>query len=116
MKPFCCLLILGCLTLRLPAQNWDVFDQYHETITRKEFCRLIDRVYNPSKAVYAYLNVTDEVVEFFEDAGKTNLVFSLCFAAPDGKPLKGEQNLKNLAQLPGPAKTARAAAVSVPGE
>jgi len=97
--PFRCLLILGCLALRLPAQNWDVFDKYHETITRKEFCRLIDRVYNPSKAVYTYLNMTDEFVEFFEDAGKTNKVFSLSFALPDEKPLKAEQTFKTVPQL-----------------
>lgn len=71
----------------LHAQDWTNLEKYHGTITEKEFRRLVDHVYNPSKAVYAYLNVHPEYVEFFEDSEKTILNFTLRLAPP-GEPLK----------------------------
>jgi N-acetylmuramoyl-L-alanine amidase len=81
------------------AQDWTVFDKYHCTITRKEFCRLIDEIYNPSKTVYTYLNVTDEYVEFFSDKGKTQLDFTLWFATSDAKRVRSYPTFKTVEDL-----------------
>jgi len=64
------------------GQDWSTLQKYDKTITSNEFCRLIDRVYNPSKVVYQYLTVTTDHVDFFSDTGKTNLDLSLRFIRP----------------------------------
>ena len=103
MKAFGSFLIPFFLACHLSAQDqnldWTVFEKYHGTITKKEFCRLIDRVYNPSKAIYAYLNVTDEFVEFFEDAEKSKLDFTLYLAKPGVTPKNADQIFKTPSQL-----------------
>ncbi len=93
----CGLVVL--LSHRLQAQDWTVFEKYQESITREEFCRLIDRVYNPSKTVYVYLNVCDEFAEFFEDVEKTQLNFTLYFARPGKTPRKADQTFKTIPKL-----------------
>lgn len=95
--------LLACLTLAaspLYAQeNWSTFEKYQETITRKEFCWLIDHVYNPSKAVYAWLNVTDDEVKFFGTADKSTLDFTLRFAAPGHAPRNAHQTFRKIPEF-----------------
>ena len=38
--------------------DWSSFEKYQGTITEKEFRALIDNVYNPSQAIYAYLQLS----------------------------------------------------------
>lgn len=92
-------LLLVFVAAGLQAQDWTRFEKYQETITRKDFCRALDRVYNPSRAVYAYLNVTDEYVEMFNDAGKNTLDFTLYFAKPGEEPKTAKQTFKTIPQL-----------------
>jgi N-acetylmuramoyl-L-alanine amidase len=76
-----------------------MLDSYQETITKTEFCRLIDKVYNPSKTVYKYLTLYDDFAEFFEDGGRTNLVFSLQFAQPDEAPQRARKTFRDFREL-----------------
>jgi N-acetylmuramoyl-L-alanine amidase len=75
------------------------FEKYNGTITENEFRRLIDKVYNPSQAVYAYLNVSKDSVEFFEDAAKTQCGFSLKFAPSPSEVRTAELTYKPISQL-----------------
>jgi N-acetylmuramoyl-L-alanine amidase len=92
----CLILLLACLALApcplraeppkpITEPDWPSLGKYEGTITRTEFCRLLDRVYNPSKTVYRFLNVTDEYVEFFGDPEKSQLDFTLHLAPPGTK-------------------------------
>ncbi len=83
----------------LPAQDWSTFEKYHGSITRREFTRLIDHIYNPSRAVYAYLNVTDDYAEFFDDAEKTTLDFTLRFAPSDEAVRPAKQTFRTISEL-----------------
>lgn len=85
-----CLALAPCpLRAELPSPittpDWPSLEKYHDSITRSEFCRLLDRVYNPSKVAYRFLNVTDEYVEFFADAEKSQLDFTLRLAPSEAK-------------------------------
>ena len=91
-----------CVLLWLPvarAQDWSHLEKYQESITRQEFCRLIDEVYNPGKAVYGWLNLTDEWAEFFGDREKTTLDFTLHFAKPGQAPRTVPRTFKAPAEL-----------------
>ncbi len=99
VKSFGCILILYFSSCQLQAQEWVAFEKYHETISRKEFCRLVDQVYNPSKIVYDYLNIADDFVEFFEDTEKSKLEFTLRFANPEETPRKPSPHFKTIPDL-----------------
>jgi hypothetical protein len=81
------------------AQDWVNFDKYHGSITRKEFCRLLDEVYNPSKKIYEYLVVTDQYVEFYQDTQKATLDYTLEFAPPGTSPVEPRQTFKTISDL-----------------
>lgn len=76
-----------------------MFEKYQETITRKEFSAMLDKVYNPSKAIYGYLNVTDDYVEFFDDLEKSRLDFTLRLAGPGQTPKEARQTFKTVPEL-----------------
>ena len=87
------------LTYSLFAQDWIPLEKYQETISREKFCRLLDQIYNPSKTVYAYLNVTDDYAEFFGDLEKSTLDFTLRFAKPGDHPQGIKQTFKTVSEL-----------------
>jgi N-acetylmuramoyl-L-alanine amidase len=93
------LLAAGLCAEEAPGPDWNTLSKYQGSITRKELCRLIDNIYNPSKAIYRYLNVTDEYVEIFEDAEKTTLDFTLELTSPGKSPRFVKQTYKTIAQL-----------------
>lgn len=68
-------------------------------MSSKEFCNLIDRIYNPSKVVYAYLNVTPEYAEFFEDKEKTTLLLTLRFIQPGERPQPAKRTFHTVQEL-----------------
>lgn len=82
-----------------PGPDWTLLNGYQESITRKEFCRLLEKIYNPSKAVYAFMNVTDDYAEFFGDKEKTQLEFTLRFLSPGGHPSHIHRTFKTVDQL-----------------
>ena len=81
------------------SQDWTNLDRHQQSITRTEFCRLLDKIYNPSKAIYPYLNLTDEYAEFFDSPSKTNLEYTLQFASPNSASGTGKQTFKTIDDL-----------------
>jgi N-acetylmuramoyl-L-alanine amidase len=81
------------------AQDWTLFEKYNHTITKEKFCSMLDRIYNPSKAIYTYLNVTDEYAEMFEDKEKTTLNFTLYFAKDDNTSQEKFRTFKSIPEL-----------------
>ncbi|MCC7518688.1 MAG: N-acetylmuramoyl-L-alanine amidase [Verrucomicrobiae bacterium] len=79
--------------------DWPSLEKYQRSITRREFCRLLDKVYNPSKTVRRYLNLADEFVEFFTDEEKAQLDFTLHFAASDAKVRPVHRTFKTVSEL-----------------
>jgi hypothetical protein len=86
-------------TTKVRGQDWALLDKYHETITREKFCHLLDSIYNPSKAVYAFLTVTDERVDFYQDTQKTILDFTLYFSQVGQAPEKIQRTFKTIPEL-----------------
>jgi hypothetical protein len=96
-------LALAARAADLPAPitepDWPSFEKYHGTLTRATFCRLLDRVYNPSKAAYRWLNVTDEYVEFFADEEKSQLDFTLRLASSEAKVRAARRAFRTLPEI-----------------
>jgi N-acetylmuramoyl-L-alanine amidase len=68
--------------LALPPK-WSALEPYQQTITRKEFSRLIDSVYSPDGAFWNYAKISDASVTIFSDVARTQPVFTLRFAPSD---------------------------------
>lgn len=79
--------------------DWNNLEIYQETITRSEFTRLLNNIYNPSKTIYAYLSVTDEAVEFYGDKEKTMLDFSLRFAPAGTTPKRAAGAFRGISEM-----------------
>ena len=73
----------GQLSPLAPTPNWSALEAYQRTITRKEFSRLIDQVYTPDGAFWAYATIDDGKVAVFSDTAKAHPLFTLHFAASD---------------------------------
>lgn len=94
------LAVVALATLPAHAQeNWSTFEKYQGTITRKEFCSLIDHVYNPSRAVYAFLNLKDDHVTFLGSADATRTDFTLRFATPGSGLRVAQRTFRTIAEL-----------------
>lgn len=78
---------------------WHELDRYQETITRKEFDRLLTRFFNPSKAIYSYLDINDNRVIIYNDTGKTKADFTLRFAPNDAACKCSTFSFKTIADL-----------------
>ena len=79
--------------------DWPSLERYQRSITRKEFCRLLNKVYNPSRVVWRYLNVTDDYAEFFADESKAELDFTLHFAPSEDEARAARRTFKTIPEL-----------------
>jgi len=73
----------GQLSPLAPKPNWSALEVYQQTITRKEFARLIDSDYSIDGAFWNYADIDDKRVVVFSDTAKTHPLFTLHFAASD---------------------------------
>lgn len=73
----------GKLSPLAPTPDWSALNAYQKTITRTEFTRLVDNVYTPDGAFWAYATIDDNQVRIFSDTAKTEPLFTLHFAASD---------------------------------
>jgi hypothetical protein len=73
----------GKLSPLAPTPDWSALNAYQKTITRAEFSRLIDNVYTPDGAFWAYATIDDNQVKIYSDTAKTEPLFTLHFAASD---------------------------------
>lgn len=100
LKIFCGWVALGiCNVSTLPAEDWSSLEPYQQTITQKEFCRRLDKVYNPSKAAYAYITISKDRVDFFDDLLKTNLLFILQLAQEGFPKRVAKKSFRTISEL-----------------
>jgi N-acetylmuramoyl-L-alanine amidase len=73
----------GQLSPLAPTPDWAALQAYQQTITRKEFARLIDQVYSIDGSFWNYAEIDDNSVTVFSDTAKRHPLFTLHFAASD---------------------------------
>jgi N-acetylmuramoyl-L-alanine amidase len=73
----------GQLSPLAPTPDWAALDAYQQTITRKEFTRLVNDVYSIDGAFWNYADIDDKRVIVYSDPGKAHPVFTLRFAADE---------------------------------
>lgn len=66
-----------------PTPNWTTLEAYQQTITKKEFTRLINQVYTPDGSFWDFADINDKRVVIFSDTAKKQPLFTLHFAASD---------------------------------
>jgi len=77
--------------------RWERFEKYHDTLTEQEFRLLVDRVYSPNGALYAYLEITPDYVDIFNDATRNKpALFRLFFAKSPATQKKIKPYFKNM--------------------
>lgn len=97
-----CLLVLSVATevQAYPKHApWADLERYQETITRKEFEHLLTRYYNPSKAIYAYLDINDQRAIIYNDTSRSKVDFTLRFASSDASKKQPTHYYKTIADL-----------------
>ncbi len=60
--------------------DWKKLHEYHFTITRERFEKLLDQVYSVDGGMRAYLRISPESFTLFSDSSKTSPLFSLFFS------------------------------------
>ena len=73
----------GQLSPLAPTPDWSALDAYQQTISRKEFARLVDQVYSVDGAFWNYADIDDKRVIVYADTGKAHPIFTLRFAADE---------------------------------
>jgi len=78
---------------------WNDLERYQETITRSEFEHLLKRYYNPSKAIYGFLDINDQRVIIYNDRSRSKVDFTLRFAANEASKKQAPHYYKTIADL-----------------
>ncbi len=74
----------GQLSSLAPQPNWANLQPYQNTITRKEFTRLVDQVYSPDGSFWKIARIDNDKVTIFSDEAHTQpSLFTLNFASSD---------------------------------
>jgi len=73
----------GQLSPLAPVPDWSALQGYQQTISRKEFTRLVDQVYSIDGAFWNYADIDDNSVTIFSDTAKKHSLFTLHFAASE---------------------------------
>ena len=75
--------LAGQLSPLAPKLDWSALDAYQQTISRKEFARLVNDVYSTDGAFWAYCDINDERVIVYSDTAKVHPLLTLKFAASE---------------------------------
>jgi hypothetical protein len=71
----------GPLSPLAPKPDWSSLEAYQQTISRKEFARLVDEIYSIDGAFWSYADIDDKRVIVYSDTTKAHPLFTLRFAA-----------------------------------
>jgi N-acetylmuramoyl-L-alanine amidase len=87
-----------------PPLDWSAFNAYQKTITRKEFTRLVNRIYSIDGAFWDYTTINDDQVTIFSDLKKAHAMFTLHFADSDSTEAPLPYSYKTKADSTDPAR------------
>ena len=75
------------LTPLAPKPDWHVLDKYQQTITRKEFSDLLNRIYAPSAAAKGLIDVTSQEAKIRTSEGRSPYVLKFAATTASARPV-----------------------------